>query len=143
MPACDECNRGTSTADLTAAVVSRWNYDGLPQARADHGRLVAQVRKQAPELIAEWAKNMSPEKRKGAILHLIEYGIRVPADAGVATIGPVTIRQLNVFAHKAPSISGSHCRKRDGFALTGRQRKTSREMAFRKFYSTTCRGTAP
>jgi hypothetical protein len=26
MPACDECNRRTRTADLTAAIVSRWGY---------------------------------------------------------------------------------------------------------------------
>ena len=60
MPACDECNGGTSTADLTAAVVSRWDYNSPPQERSDHARLAAQVWRQAPELIAEWTKTMSP-----------------------------------------------------------------------------------
>jgi hypothetical protein len=26
MPACNECNRETSTADLVAAIISRWTY---------------------------------------------------------------------------------------------------------------------
>jgi hypothetical protein len=53
MPACAECNRSTSTADLTAAIVSRWAYDSGEQERLDHGRLVAQMRKQAPALSNE------------------------------------------------------------------------------------------
>jgi hypothetical protein len=100
MPACKECNGGTSTADLTAAIVSRWVYDSAPQESADHTRLAAQVRKQAPELIAEWTK-LDTEQRKEARLHLIKHGVHVPLDAGLASIGPVTIRQLNLFAHKA------------------------------------------
>ncbi|MGA7452299.1 MAG: hypothetical protein WBW73_13770 [Rhodoplanes sp.] len=100
MPACDECNGGTSTADLTAAVVSRWDYNSPPQERSDHARLAAQVRRQAPELIAEWTKTMSPNERKGAKLHLIKYGVPVPPDAALLTVGPITIRQLNLFAHK-------------------------------------------
>lgn len=101
MPACKECNGGTSTADLTVAVISRWNYNSAPQERTDHARLAARVRKQAPELIAEWTKKMGPGERAKALTHLAEYGVPVPPDAGLASIGPLTIRQLNLFAHKA------------------------------------------
>jgi hypothetical protein len=100
MPACNECNGGTSTADLTAAVLSRWDYNSSPQEREDHRRLVARVRRQAPELVAEWTK-LDPQGRAKARLHLIEHGVQVPPDAGIASIGPLTIRQLNMFAHKA------------------------------------------
>jgi hypothetical protein len=86
---------------LTAAIVSRWNYDSPPQENADHARLAARVRKQAPELIAEWTKEISPADRAKAIRHLADYGVPVPPDAGLASIGPRTVRQLNLFAHKA------------------------------------------
>jgi hypothetical protein len=39
--------------------------------------------------------------RKGAMEHLRQYGVSVPDDAGLVTIGPNTIRLLNIFAHKA------------------------------------------
>jgi hypothetical protein len=97
MPACRECNGGTSTADLVASVVSRWGYDTDPQRHADHSRLIGQVRRQAPDLISEWTK---PIDRAKARQHLEDYGVRVPPDAGLATIGPLTIAQLNLFAHK-------------------------------------------
>jgi hypothetical protein len=100
MPACDECNRGTSTADLTAAMVSRWNYDSHPQELLDHAKFAARVRKQAPELMAEWTK-LDQAKWGDARLHLIKQGVAVPDDASIATIGPFTISQLNLFAHKA------------------------------------------
>lgn len=100
MPACNECNGGTSKADLTAAMVSRWNYNSPEQERRDHSRLANQVRKQAPELIEEWTK-MDQLERKGAMEHLRRYGVKVPDDAGLVTIGPHTIKQLNIFAHKA------------------------------------------
>lgn len=100
MPACKECNGGTSKADLTAAMVSRWNYNSPEQERKDHSRLATQVRRQAPELIDEWTK-MSPSERGGAMAHLRKYGVQVPDDAGLVSIGPHTIRQLNIFAHKA------------------------------------------
>jgi hypothetical protein len=99
-PACKECNGGTSKADLTAAMVSRWNYSSPEQERKDHSRLATQVKNQAPELIAEWTK-MAPSERGGAMAHLRNYGVQVPDDAGLVTIGPHTIRQLNIFAHKA------------------------------------------
>ena len=31
MPACHECNKGTSTADLAVALISRWNAVSTPQ----------------------------------------------------------------------------------------------------------------
>jgi hypothetical protein len=102
MPACDECNQGTSTADLAVATVSRWNYNSGPQERLDHRKLSARGRRQAPELIEEWTSlRNDPIKRAGARRHLIEHGVPVPDDAGLTTVGPLTIRQLNLFAHKA------------------------------------------
>jgi hypothetical protein len=99
MPACAECNRSTSTADLTAAVVSRWNYDNGDQERSDLNKLDAQVREQAPALSAEWKKRDGFERE--AREHLRIHGVPVPHDAGIKTIGPETIKQLNLFAHKA------------------------------------------
>jgi hypothetical protein len=99
MPACSECNRSTSTADLTAAIVSRWNYGSGEQERMDHRRLVAQMRKQAPALCNEWDAHAGEEE--AARQHLRNYGVQVPHDAGIVTIGPEHIRQLNLFAHKA------------------------------------------
>jgi hypothetical protein len=32
--------------------------------------------------------------------HLINHGVHVPLDAGIATIGPLSVGQLNLFAHK-------------------------------------------
>jgi len=100
MPACRECNSGTSSADLTASMVSRWNYNSPMQEQEDHRRLANQVRRQAPELVDEWTK-MDALDRRGAMEHLRKYGVNVPEDAGLVTIGPHTIRQLNIFAHKA------------------------------------------
>ncbi len=111
MPACAECNSFTSTADLTAAIVSRWYYDSGDQECADHKRLVARVRKQAPELIAEWIKPNSVERKKGR-QHLRDHGVSVPYDAGIVSIGLQTIRQLNLFAHKAVlALYFEHVRK--------------------------------
>jgi hypothetical protein len=98
MPACAECNSSTSTADLTAAIVSRWNYDSGEQERLDHRRLVARMRKQVPALSNEWGTHAGEEEARQ---HLRKYGVPVPHDAGIATIGPETIRHLNLFAHKA------------------------------------------
>ena len=103
MPACAECNRSTSTADLTAAVLSRWNYYSGDQEVSDVLKLHAQVRKQAPALIEEWAvgPNWTGVKQEKARDHLRKHGVPVPHKAGIATIGPETIKQLNLFAHKA------------------------------------------
>ena len=59
-----------------------------------------QVRKQAPELIEEWTR-LQPSDRPGVLNHLRSYRVNVPEDAGLATIGPLTIKQLNIFSHKA------------------------------------------
>jgi hypothetical protein len=100
MPACLKCNKGTSTAGLTAAMASRWAYDNSLQEQIDHGRLAQQVKKQAPELVAEWTK-LDSDQRAEARRHLIEHGVQVPQDAAMVSIGSLTIRQLNLFAHKA------------------------------------------
>lgn len=100
MPACSECNRKTSTADLVAAVVSRWSYYRDKTEGDDHKRLLRQIRIQHPVLIDEWTK-LGPVGRKKAKQHLRSFGVQVPYDAGIATIGPETIRYLNLFAHKA------------------------------------------
>jgi hypothetical protein len=39
MPACNECNKGTSTADLAVALISRWSTVSSPQERQDHAKL--------------------------------------------------------------------------------------------------------
>jgi hypothetical protein len=103
MPACDACNRGTSTADLTASIVSRWNYYSTVQEDHDHSKLIAQVRRQAPDLIKEWTELAfaDPDEKERARQHLRKYGMHVQHDAAVISIGPVTIRLLNLFSHKA------------------------------------------
>src|SRR5262245_24554091 len=43
MPACGACNKGTSTADLTVALVSRWNYLSPEQELQDHSKLARRI----------------------------------------------------------------------------------------------------
>jgi hypothetical protein len=52
-----------------------------------------------PELIAEWTSQNASERLE-AKRHLESYGVHVPIAAGIAAIGPLTIRQLNLFSHK-------------------------------------------
>jgi hypothetical protein len=99
MPACSECNRATSIADLTVAIISRWGYDAAQRDLADHERLVQQLVRQAPELRDEWV--VWPEDQIKVKQHLLNHGVPTPLRAGVAKIGPLTMRQLNLFAHKA------------------------------------------
>ena len=101
MPACSECNRGTSTADLAASIISRWDYLSNHQQDADHRKLIEQARRQAPDPLKEWTELGDPDEREQARRHLRNNGVSVPRDAGVVTIGPRTICQLNLFAHKA------------------------------------------
>jgi hypothetical protein len=101
MPACTVCNGGTSKADFTAAMVSRWNYNSPHQEQEDHSRLANQVRIQAPELIAEWTK-LNDLDRKGALEHLRRHGVAVPDDAGLVSIGPNTIRHVPKSGSIAP-----------------------------------------
>jgi hypothetical protein len=100
MPACKECNGGTSTADLTASMISRWGFDINAQSQTDHAKLAAQARIQAPELVREWLASDTPDQQIGARRHLEKYGVNAPPTAKFATIGPLTIHQLNIFAHK-------------------------------------------
>lgn len=96
MPACNQCNGQTSTADLVASVISRWGFN-VSVPSSDHPRLAAQMGKQAPDIIKEWTH---PIDRAKARQHLEDYGVRVPPDAAFVTVGPLTVAQLNVFAHK-------------------------------------------
>ena len=98
VPACQECNGTTSTADLVASIVSRWRYEPIPQELSDHSGLVRRLRKQAPEIYEEWT-NSGVDRERGR-KHLLEQGVHVPDDAGLISIGARTIRELNLFAHK-------------------------------------------
>jgi len=98
MPACLECNNGTSTADLVVSIVSRWGEH--ESQTPDHGKLVARLRKQAPEVLAEWTSSSLMGRIKGR-RHLERSGAPVPPGAGIITVGEATITQLNIFAHKA------------------------------------------
>jgi hypothetical protein len=99
MPACKECNGGTSTSDLVAAIVSRWNYNNNTSELRDHTKLVAQVRMHHPEILNEW-NNLNVFEKANARHQLIKHGVPVPNDAGLVNIGPLTIRHLNLFSHK-------------------------------------------
>jgi hypothetical protein len=99
MPACGECNNGTSTADLVAALVSRWSAENTEQELADHTRLAARMKKQAPALVEEW-NSLSLRERIDGRRHLRAYGMHVPDGTSVIAIGEGSIRQLNLFAHK-------------------------------------------
>jgi hypothetical protein len=100
MPACSECNRGTSTSDLVAAMVSRWNFYANNQSQIDHSKLSAQIKRQAPEIVREWLSVDSPAEQRRARRHLESHGVNIPFGARLTTIGPLTIRHLNIFAHK-------------------------------------------
>jgi hypothetical protein len=59
----------------------------------------------------------------------------------MVSIGSLTIRQLNLFAHKAVlALYFEHFRQplanTGAFSPLGERRKTSPKMEFRKFYST-------
>lgn len=101
MPSCEVCNGGSSTADLVAAIVSRWQYGASDVSNSDHKRLAARLRKQAPEIVDEWTANSGHSLNLRGRQHLERHGVQVPHDAAIGTIGTHTIRQLNLFAHKA------------------------------------------
>jgi hypothetical protein len=115
-------------------MVSRWDYFSGTQSNIDHHKLAAQVRRQAPELIEEWMTITGAHDEEQAREHLRSYGVPVPPDAGVVTIGPLTIRQLNFFAHKATlalyfhhfrrpllttGVAAGYWRTKEDFAPTG------------------------
>ena len=102
MPACDACNSATRTADLTASIVSRWNLTGSDTEREDHRRLAARIQRQAPDILAEWTAGVGdPFRSSRGRRHLRRQGVLVPLEAEVVTVGPLTMRQLNLFARKA------------------------------------------
>lgn len=70
------------------------------QSHQDHSKLSAQVKLQAPELVREWLGVGRPSQQRRARAHLERHGVSAPVDAKFVTIGPLTIRQLNVFSHK-------------------------------------------
>jgi hypothetical protein len=153
MPVCAECNRGTSTADLAAAIIARWGHGPQSTARAlDYTRLAAQIRTQAPELVGEWL-SLDDAGNEKALEHLRNHGLLVPRGVSVATVGPLTIRQLNLFAHKATlalyfehfrqplPITGRVCtfwRSKEDFARDG---IPFRLLEMFPFYATLAQGT--
>jgi hypothetical protein len=121
MPACSECNRGTSTADLTVALISRWGTAiGTLQEQEDHAKLAKRLLVQAPFLRDEWFSIVGrPGESLRARQHLLRQGVNVPAEASLATIGPKTIAQLNLFAYKVVlGIYFNHFRR--GLPKTGK-----------------------
>jgi hypothetical protein len=111
MPACEVCNRGTSNSDQTASVISRWELVPTEQQRKDHRRLVNGLRTSMPELIAEWTAP-NPSNALATRKYLAKHGVAVPPDARMATVGPITIRLINLFAHKvALGLYFEHFRK--------------------------------
>lgn len=99
-PACDDCNKGTSTSDLVASMISRWGMSSSIQSQMDHSKLSVRIKRQAPDVVQEWLSMDGPSKQVLARQHLESHGVLVPAGAMMATIGSLTIRQLNIFAHK-------------------------------------------
>jgi hypothetical protein len=82
-------------------MISRWGTSESPQSRADHAKLSTQVKLQAPELVREWLSVDTPSQQLRARTHLERHGVKTPTDTKFTTIGPLTIRQLNIFSHKA------------------------------------------
>jgi hypothetical protein len=101
MPACRTCNKGTSTADLIVAMISRWGMDEeSAQEREDHARLAKRIKRANPEIVKEWLDH-SPTDELKARQHLLRHGVAIPPNAEIASVGPATVAQLNMFAHKA------------------------------------------
>jgi hypothetical protein len=97
VPSCIDCNKGTSTADLVVSLASRW---GDAQYSDDHAKLASRLKKQAPEIVEEWTSLSLKDRIKGK-RHLRAHGVVLPDNCSVIGIGEHTIRQLNLFAHKA------------------------------------------
>jgi hypothetical protein len=111
MPACRECNNKTSTADAVVSIVSRWRAMDMTEIeKQDHKRLVDGLKRSSPEIFEEWTK-MSLLDRLRAKRDYMKDGIDIGA-SGLVRIGPHTIRQLNLFAHKAAlALYFDHFRK--------------------------------
>lgn len=99
VPACQECNNGSSTADLVVSLIARWRFDQETEnERKDHRRLALRLRKQAPEIASEWT-SLGLVARKRAKRHLREQGVELPSGSVVA-IGNHTMPFINLFCHK-------------------------------------------
>lgn len=102
VPACKRCNDLSRTADLVAAIISRWTFseDRSQAEDQDHGKLAKRLRYQAPEIAAEWASKSAGTQQKRARRHLQSFGVPVDIHGKFATIGPLTIPRLNLFCYK-------------------------------------------
>lgn len=100
VPSCDECNRGTSTADLVTSIMSRWRYTTNPTEDSDHSRLILRLRHQAPEVIDELTSIKGGVQQKKARRHLESQGVHVPDEFRAVSIGPKSISYLNQFSLK-------------------------------------------
>jgi len=81
-------------------MISRWDFYASNQSQIDHSKLSNQIKRQAPEVVSEWLSVDAPALQRRARRHLENHGVSVPFGARFATIGPLTIRHLNIFAHK-------------------------------------------
>jgi hypothetical protein len=101
MPSCKECNSKTSTADAVVSILSRWTTGETTEIQdQDHKRLTKGLKQNHPEIINEW-NGMTLLERLKAKRDYIKDGISIGGDDHFKRIGPHTIRQLNLFAHKA------------------------------------------
>jgi hypothetical protein len=101
MPSCKECNSQTSTADAVVSILSRWKTSETTEVEnKDHKRLAKGLRRSHPEIVDEWT-GMNLRERLKAKRDYIKDGISIGGDDRFIRIGPHTIRQLNLFAHKA------------------------------------------
>lgn len=98
MPSCRNCNNKTSTADLVAAIMTRWDVPPTDAEIRDTIKLNPQISLQAPEIVSEWLEPLGSGLQSAK--HLEMQGVQVPLGAKVIAYGPETIRQLNVFSHK-------------------------------------------
>jgi len=88
-------------ADAVVSILSRWKTSDMTEAeKEDHKRLAEGLKRSHPDIINEWT-GMSLLERLKAKRDYMKDGIDIPGDARLLRIGPQTIRQLNLFAHKA------------------------------------------
>jgi hypothetical protein len=77
MPASEECNKGTSTADLAVALISRWGDAGTAQEQLDHAKFAKRALVRAPSLRDEWLSIVDdPAASRRAREHLFRHGVR-------------------------------------------------------------------
>jgi hypothetical protein len=85
---------------LVVSLISRWGFEQTPYIEADHAKLINQIRIQAPDVLLEWEKAFTPDMQRRGRRHLRRHGVNLSLGTALVTIGPRTIRHLNVFAHK-------------------------------------------